>query len=311
MSHFNALLITSHSPRTEIALTGRRKSTSIAILLLTLLLIGGCASGPARPSLGVHMSDYDWEQYDQNKAWMDRRAHLPAPATLAATVPALPAVGVYADAGVWHLGARSIVESLESVGVPCRVIDKAGLTPQGLNGLKVLIIPGGWAPLERDANSPAALREIKTFVQNGGRYVGVCAGAYLATNTVKWYGQVFPYPIGLYDGIADGPVPGLSNYPKPGGVRLSVTDAGHARGLDVLANTDVYYNGGSCFRDGTHATVLARYPDGSAAMICLPYGNGEVILIGVHPERPAPSVAGPAAPAPPYAGVVYRALAGL
>ena len=31
-------------------------------------------------------------------------------------------VAVFADAGVWHLGVRSIVAALEAEGVPCRVI---------------------------------------------------------------------------------------------------------------------------------------------------------------------------------------------
>jgi len=57
---------------------------------------------------------------------------------------------------------------------------------------------------------------------------------------------------------------------------------------------------------GRGVKVLAQYPDGSAAVIARSIGKGEVILAGVHFERPSPSVGGEAAKATPG----YELLAG-
>ncbi|QOV91158.1 BPL-N domain-containing protein [Humisphaera borealis] len=256
------------------------------------------------------MSSADRADYERNKAWQRQRT---ADATLSQSAPAAPPdVGVYIDAGVWHLGARSIVEAVESSGVRCRLLDHSDLSPGGLQGLRAVIFPGGWAPLQRDVNSPAAWTEIRRFVADGGRYIGVCAGAYLASTSVTWYGQSYRYPLNLFDGNADGPLRGLSPYPTPGGVRLSVTEAGRERGLAALGEADVYYNGGSCFvgrGTGENAmTTLATYPDGSAAVITQRLGQGEIVLIGAHPERPSPAIAGPASPVPAHAITFYGSL---
>jgi len=119
----------------------------------------------------------------------------------------------------------------------------------------------------------------------------------LLSKTVRYDGKEYPYPLGLFDDVADVPVKGLAPFPKPGSVRLTATNAGTARGLDALADADVYFSGGPCFRKGTGATILATYPDGSAAVVARAVGKGEVVLIGGHPERPATTCRRPSPPA--------------
>lgn len=214
-------------------------------------------------------------------------------------------VGVFADAGVWHLGARSVVNALEEAGVPCVALDRTRLTPAALAPLAAAVFPGGWAPHQRAAAGPLGLAAVRGFVQAGGRCLGICAGAYLLSAEVRYDGGVYPYPVRLFDGAACGPVPGLAAFPTPGAVRVRPTPAGVRRGL---VGRMAYYSGGPWFAGGTGVTVLATYPDGSAAAVARPVGRGEVILLGVHPERPTPDAGDEAAGPPAGAGELLRRL---
>ena len=71
----------------------------------------------------------------------------------------------------------------------------AQLTPKqlrngGLENHDVLIIPGGWAPNYYEGLAEVGQEVIKTAVSGGMGFVGICAGAYLASN---WgYGRALP-----------------------------------------------------------------------------------------------------------------------
>jgi glutamine amidotransferase-like uncharacterized protein len=217
-------------------------------------------------------------------------------------------IGVYADGGVWHTGARALVEALESAGVPCRVLDHSLLTPEGLRGLKVVVVPGGDAYYEELGAGRRGITAIREFVKGGGSYLGICAGAYLASAEVLWENGRYPYMLGLFNGLADDSVPGTPDWPRAGTAKLSVTDEGKLHGLAPFDGVPLYYQGGCCFRRCGDAAVLARYADKSAAVIERPFGKGRVILSGVHFERPAPVNGNLWAPPPPGAGRVLLKL---
>lgn len=214
-------------------------------------------------------------------------------------------VGVFADAGVWHVGARSVVDALEAAGVPCVVLDRSRLTAEELAPLAAIVFPGGWAPHQRSAAGPFGLAAVRRFVERGGRCLGICAGAYLLATEVRYAGAVYPYPVRLFDGAACGPVPGLAAFPKSGAARITPTRAGVN---DDLSAQMAYYSGGPWFEGGSNVTVLATYENGSAAAITRPYGTGLVILLGVHLERPTPDAGGEAVGPPAGVGKQFRRL---
>ncbi len=218
-------------------------------------------------------------------------------------------VGVYADAGAWPLGARSVVAALESSGTRVRVLDRSQIDGDGLAGLKAIVLPGGWAPFQRDALGSVRLQAVASWVRGGGHVLGICAGGYLLTSTVRWEAQEYPYPLGLFPGTAEGPVEGLAPWPNMAPVRVAVSAAGKRAGLGAAADADYLYFGGARYVDMDEDAVLARYPDGSAAVIRVNAGKGVVTLSGIHFERPAPdaSDSGP----PPAAGKLLRALLAL
>lgn len=269
-------------------------------LLLPLLLLGVSRAGgdvDVAPVKG--MTALDRQDLERNLRWMLQRAR--------AGKGAKARVGVYADAGVWYRGARSVVDALEQEGIACRVLDRTLLTAAGLKGLEAVVVPGGWAPFERDGAGPAGLKALAAFVRGGGRYLGVCAGAYLVAKEVRWGKARYPYPVGWW-GVVEGPIPGLAPWPSSSPVRVTPTPSGKQRGLGRAAGKAVLYRGGGRFLGAKAGEVLARYPDGTAAVVARRVGKGEVVLSGVHFERPAPGPKGDAAPPPKLAG---RLLAGL
>ncbi|GMU58005.1 MAG: hypothetical protein AMXMBFR33_71510 [Candidatus Xenobia bacterium] len=238
---------------------------------------------------------YENWNLEQNRRWIASRSSQPE-----------ASVGVFADYGVWNLGARSLVQALEESQLPCRVFDRSGLTRDKLSGLKVLILPGGLAPLQYQAAGKQGLEAVEQFVRSGGRVLAICAGAYLVSREVRYEGKSYPYPVGLFDGVAEGPVAGLAVYPKAGPARLSLTEEGRERGLGPIDGKSALYGSGPRFVGGSQVTVLARYHDQSAAVVCRPLGKGEVVLSGVHFERPLEGK--DSDPPPPEAASTLRAL---
>src|SRR5262249_38814727 len=79
---------------------------------------------PAEPVVAQGRTEWDRINLERNLRWILAREP--------AGRPSNPRVGVFADAGVWRDGARSIVEALEGAGVPCRVLDRSMLEPKVL-----------------------------------------------------------------------------------------------------------------------------------------------------------------------------------
>lgn len=151
----------------------------------------------------------------------------------------------------------------------------------------VLAVPGGRdLPYVRDLHGKGT-RRIRAFVEGGGRYLGICAGAYFGSREVVFESggplQVLGQrELSFYAGKAVGPAYGLGlfDYRSERGARLA--QVGSAR---------VYFNGGPAFPEAKGGEVLARYddlPDKPAAILRCPVGSGVAILAGVHIECPVP-----------------------
>lgn len=276
------------------------RTPSALVLGLMGALLFTSASRAEPPTAPAVTSPADAANVEQNLRWILARER--------AGVAANASVGVYADLGAWHTGARSIVDALEKAGMACRALDRSLMTPEGLKGLKALVLPGGWGPHQSHTLGSSGLATVRTFVEQGGRCLGVCAGAYLLSRDVRWEGKDYPYPLGLFDGLAEGPVEGLAQWPASGPAHVTPTEEGKRRGLGGLEDRDVLYYGGPRLVGGSGVKVLAAYADGTAAIVARPVGKGEVVLCGVHLERPAVGGIEDGAPFPAIAPALLKAL---
>ena len=162
-----------------------------------------------------------------------------------------------------------------------------------LSKIDVLICPGGSGSKQADTLSAEGCRAIRQFVQNGGGYVGFCAGAYLASANYTWS-----------LGILNAKVVDREHWARgTGNVTLKMT----SEGKRILGATDeiitCYYGQGPLLAPGNSTDVpayqvLATYNSeiakkgapsgvmiGTTAIAAGNYGKGRVLCFSPHPEK--------------------------
>ena len=141
-----------------------------------------------------------------------------------------------------------------------------------LPNVKLYAQPGGNDSLSqayRRLRSDA--RDIQNFVKNGGRYLGICLGGYLAGATPGF---------NLLPGDTD------EFFTSPGATVKNTKDTT----VDVNwrgQSRSMYFQDGPYFilnRGASGVTVLATYTNGEIAAMVAPYGKGKVGGSGPHPE---------------------------
>lgn len=156
---------------------------------------------------------------------------------------------------------------MEESGIAVELLDWSRLQGGNLKRFDAIVFPGGYSYFQQVSAGHRGLDAVREYVKQGGCYLGICAGAFLAAKEVHWEGQVYPYPLALFDGIAEGSIPQIAAWPKHGRSKLSVTDAGDKFGLQAVHGREFYYQGGCRFIGGSNFTTLATYFDGSSAII--------------------------------------------
>src|SRR5262245_20675315 len=137
-----------------------------------------------------------------------------------------------------------------------------------LREYRLLIVPGGNFEHIGNGLTASATANVRNAVRSGLNYLGICAGAFFAGNS--------PYNgLNLTSGVR------FSFYAIEGhGVRKAAVEIAIA-GSPALTHY---------WEDGPELTgwgdVVAKYPDGTPAIVEGNIGDGWVILSGIHPEAP-------------------------
>jgi len=216
-------------------------------------------------------------------------------------------VAVYAEAGHPH-GAGP--QNLERILAPPDFA-VVFLTPQEIiQGIapkfEVIMFPGGTGPRQANALGEEGRQAVRGFVESGGGYVGICAGAWLARNA--------PNRLGLVDVEFSFARDGRSYRGQQRQVILRVSGDREAREVfqEFAAPTHEYmkyvmatYRNGPMFgprRRGRNAAPVAtlctfvqdywgirpgkdqRVEEGAGAAIAGRYGKGRVVLFSPHFE---------------------------
>lgn len=159
---------------------------------------------------------------------------------------------------------------------------------------KLFVMPGG-----ADIPYGAALNgkgnaNIKNFVNKGGAYLGICAGAYYGSESIEFAKGTCLEVVGkrelaFFPGLSVGPFLAVYDYASFSGARAAtLADAMESHGA---MKPVVYYNGGGYFQNAEkhkNVRVLWRYDDperpAEAAIIRIQQGHGVAVLSGVHFE---------------------------
>lgn len=166
----------------------------------------------------------------------------------------------------------------------------AGLTPQFMSptddnpelfkNAAIWIQPGGKSSVVGKNMTPRMKDLIRQFVSEGGAYVGFCAGGFYATDLI---GSTGNQGLGLIHAESS-----LYHEVNHDVEILSLNWNGTPR--------SIYWEGGPYFTLPQTAplsalqqpiSILATYPNGTAATITAQYGLGKVVVTGAHPEAPA------------------------
>lgn len=203
---------------------------------------------------------------------------------------------IYRDDGAHPECLRALVTAfrIEKIDLPIAFASRSCLhQPDWKKKTALLIFPGGRDIPYHEALQGQANREIRNYVEKGGNYLGICAGAYFGCAQVEFEkGNALEVTgsreLAFFPGCARGPAYGLNQFRYE-------TEAG-ARIAKVEMNSKVlsaYYNGGCSFEKADAmplVKVIARFqdlPEQPAAIVACSVGKGCALLSGVHPEYSA------------------------
>ena len=184
------------------------------------------------------------------------------------TPPALVFNGTGTDSDV--AAVESVLNTLKLKYATANSSQLNAMTETKLNAYKLLIVPGGNSITIGNNLSTATTAMIRATVQNDGlHYLGFCAGAffgsYQTANGIDLTSGVW-FDVWPNNGKGTGMEAVGISFPKS-------------------STLDMYWHDGP--ETSGWGYIVAKYPDGTAAIAEGAYGKGFAILSGVHPEAPA------------------------
>ena len=199
-------------------------------------------------------------------------------------------VGLFLDKGCFGNGtllwARLLANSPQ---LELTLLDGQDVRYGKLSDLQLLVCPGGGGSRQIDSMGPIGFERVKKFVDDGGGYLGVCAGSYNAMNRPNRF-AFLPYD---YVDDANGRLADLL---------VEVTDAG-SKLLGLKAGRRIVcYDGGNVMRPteptgkgdsqilitfkscvSEHGRAPYNFMD-TPAVVFGQYGKGKVVACSFHPE---------------------------
>jgi glutamine amidotransferase-like uncharacterized protein len=204
-------------------------------------------------------------------------------------------VALYDDAGSTGKGVPRVTELLgKDAAFKLTILKGAEIAAGALKDQDVVIFTGGSGSKQAAGLGEAGKAEVRKFVENGGGYVGICAGAYLACSGFEW-------SLGVLDartvsnkwrrGIGDVKIEVHEGAPAATGISAGEQSVRYANGpiIKPAGRDDVPdYEILATFR-----TELAENSSPKGVMVNSPawargtFGKGRVMVSSPHPEQTA------------------------
>ena len=144
------------------------------------------------------------------------------------------------------------------------------MTEAQLGGYKLFIVPGGNSITIGNNLSKNTTTNVRNAVANYGlHYLGMCAGGFFGSYQTA-------NGLDLTSGVWFDVWPNNGKGTGKESVEIS---------FPAQSNLDIYWHDGP--ETSGWGSIVAKYPDGTAAIVEGVYGKGFAIMSGVHPEAPA------------------------
>jgi glutamine amidotransferase-like uncharacterized protein len=186
-------------------------------------------------------------------------------------LPAIASIALFNGIGTSAGDVSAVEKILDNERFDYATVNSAQLNAireSQIRQYRLLIVPGGNFEQIGKSLSLGTSGKVRSAVQNGLNYLGICAGAFLAGNS--------PYNgFNLTSGLR------FEFYAaEMRGVRKTAVPITAAGGQTL----DQYWEDGPQLSGW--GDVVGRYPDGTPAIVQGNFGKGWIILSGVHPEAP-------------------------
>ncbi len=184
-------------------------------------------------------------------------------------------IGIYIDPGAYYKNLQASQEFFEWAKISYKAVKAKDIIKSKIfKEIKVIYFPGGWSGFySRDIGKKGA-KNIINFIKNGGKYLGICAGAYFAAKNIVWEGVKYKGILKFYDS-AIGPIKRIAPWPNIGLAQIHFTNG-------IIKY--MYYLGGPYFKIKKNYKLIASYSDKKPAAVKFEYGKGEILIMGFHPE---------------------------
>ncbi|KAL5513038.1 BPL1 [Sanghuangporus vaninii] len=208
---------------------------------------------------------------------------------------------VYNGPGVSKTSLTHTLNTLRTLLLPNYTVQT--ISPKSLasdpwhTNCALFVLPGG-RDLPYVSDLKSSNDRISKFVNEGGAFLGLCAGAYYACGAVEWEVGTEQEvsgarPLNFFKGMGRGCVyPGFQYESETGARAVSLLIRDPSSGFEERAE-GLYYNGGGEFVDTQNVSdtvVLAKYTEGDGegkvAGVQCRVGRGNAVLWAIHPEYP-------------------------
>ena len=212
-------------------------------------------------------------------------------------------IAIFSSAERGSIPAGGLEKILDaSPSLSWRAISAEDIRTGSLEQFDVLVIPGGSAREKALELGEVGMTAIRTYVHEGGGYVGICGGAFLATSHYEW-GLAL---VNVKPDIRVVTIPGhgeLSLAARGTGiVSMEMTNGGRMVFGESWNTVDIMYAGGPIVSPAErkdlavfcplayYRTEICRYECQQHTMVDTPaivassFGNGRLVLFSPHPE---------------------------
>ena len=210
-------------------------------------------------------------------------------------------VAIYDDRGVTEGSKNAIERILTDNHCICEMISVEQIRQGKLHGYDVFVVPGGLSNDMAERIGSQGKEAIRNYIQSGGGYVGICAGAFLASATFDRF-------LGLVNAKTNhsqefSPRLGMLEQRQLGGgvAEIEFSSVGQKLFSQPSTGNISYINGPIFMEAGIHnlpdSLTLATYVSDiyqhhfqqgtmprTPAIVAGRFGNGNVILFSPHPE---------------------------
>lgn len=203
-------------------------------------------------------------------------------------------IGIYTGNGAAEEGIQDVKNNIHDVlNIETHELSAETIQSTDLSDFDVLIFSGGSGSKQAESLGAKGREHIRNYVQNGGKYLGICAGAYLATARFEW---------ALH--IVNAETISTTEWKRGKGfVDIELTDEGREIFGDVTKSFKCRYSSGPILK-AAHSTELPPFvtlanfrsevsehgvTEGvmidTPAIVTAQYRKGTVVLISTHPEN--------------------------